>query len=367
MKIVFRCDGSTSIGLGHIFRCKTLASELMSKGAQCIFVLRLHESELYYARTMEGMHTIYLPSETAPLPDTEQNPTAIIDTWLGVSKEKEIQDLTKIILDCEADLVVVDHYAYDLSMTEIVSQNAVLAVIDDLCNRTLICDYVINHNLGFAKQDYNNCINRSGQRATLLLGPNYCLIDKRFSELETQQRIRENKKLNVLITFGAMDHNNLSFLVLKEIFSSKLSHSFNASVMLHANAPHRCQLERWSSNFGDQVKLHWSPQSVPELYAEANFAIGAGGTSAWERCAAGLPTLMMPAAANQKGIIHYISQAGGGKSISLENKKRNYIMNELERIHDNTDCLKTMSKNARNIVDGYGLDRVTKEFFKHAS
>lgn len=367
MKIVFRCDGSTAIGLGHLFRCKTLASFLMSKGVQCIFVIRLHENELYYTRILEGIHAIYLPSETTPLPDNEQNPTAIIDTWLGVSQEKEIEDLSKIILDYEVDLVVVDHYAYDFRMSKIVNQYAILAVIDDLCNRTLICDYVINHNLGFVKEDYNNCKNLNGQCATLLLGPDYCLIDKRFSELEKQQTIRENKKLNLLITFGAIDHNNLSFSVLKEIIGLELLCSANISVMLHANAPHRRQLELWSSNFAGYVKFHWSPQYVPELYIEADLAIGAGGTSAWERCAAGLPTLMIPAAANQKGIIHYISQAGGGKLISLKNTQKNYIINELEDIFDNTLCLKTMSKNARNIVDGYGVDRVAREFLKHAS
>lgn len=367
MKIVFRCDGSTAMGLGHIFRCKTLASVLIEKGVQCIFVIRLHEPSSYYSRVMGEMQTVFLPSETTPLADSDQNPLAIIDTWLGVSQEKEIQDLTKIILDYEADLVVVDHYAYDLRMSELLSQHTVLAIIDDLCNRTLVCDYVINHNLGFNKEDYHNCKNRHGQRATILLGPEYCLIDKRFSELAKQKSICKNDRINLLISFGALDHNNLSFSVLDEIFDSDLSGSINVSVMLHANAPHRRQLERWSSNFDDLVKFYWSPQNVPKLYSEAHLAIGAGGTSAWERCAAGLPTLMLSAAANQKRIIHYISQAGGGKLISIDKTKQNYIISELKSILENTYCLKTMSENARKIVDGYGVDRVVREFFKHAS
>ena len=38
MNIIFRVDASDEIGAGHIVRCQVLASELIVRGHQCLFV-----------------------------------------------------------------------------------------------------------------------------------------------------------------------------------------------------------------------------------------------------------------------------------------------------------------------------------------
>ena len=62
MKVLFRCDGSTDMGLGHLFRCKTLAKKLIDNNVDCLFVLRLHEQKDYYLKIMGTIPTIFLGS-----------------------------------------------------------------------------------------------------------------------------------------------------------------------------------------------------------------------------------------------------------------------------------------------------------------
>ena len=367
MKVLFRCDGSTDMGLGHLFRCKTLAKRLIENNVECMFVLRLHEHKNYYSKIMGTIPTIFLDSNIKPIPDDNNNPCAIKETWLGVSQQKEIKDLIEIISNYKADLLIVDHYAYDHQITSTLNYHTTLVVVDDLSNRALHCDFIINHNLGVNEEDYSNCKTRNDEIPCLLLGPKYCLIEKKFSDVKTKKNVHKNKIINVLISFGALDHSNFSFCVLNAIANSHLLECLNIAVMLHSNAPYRLKLEKWSSEFLPSIKFHWSPKDIPELYSEACFAIGAGGTSAWERCASGLPSLMLPTAANQEKIIQVITEAGGGKKVSLKDDNHDYFLNAVQEILENKSLLNNMSYNARKIIDGHGVDRITDELLKYAS
>jgi UDP-2,4-diacetamido-2,4,6-trideoxy-beta-L-altropyranose hydrolase len=367
MKVLFRCDGSTAMGLGHIFRCISLAKNLLRQNVQCLFVLRTHEQKSYYEPIMGSIPTVYLDSEVTPVPDDMNNPEAIKETWLGVSEEKELNDLTSIMLDHRPNILVIDHYSYNNSLTSALNIFAPLAVVDDLNNRLMQCDIIINHNLGFIKGHYKNCYNKNGDVPKLLLGPEYCMIENSFSTLETSRTFDEDKKLKLLVTFGALDHNNMSLSVLNAIAKSKLSALLDVSVMLHANAPHRNELEKWSSEALPSLKFYWSPEDIPRLYKNASLALGAGGTSAWERCASGLPSLMIPAADNQAKIIDFISEAGGGMKASLTIGENDFFLSLLEEITTNKFLLNQMSYNSRKIVDGHGIDRISCEFLNYAN
>ena len=367
MKVLFRCDGSTAMGLGHILRCISLAKNLLKQNVQCMFVLRTHEKRSYYEPIMGSIATVFLDSEVTPVPDNMNNPKAIKETWLGVSEEKELNDLTSIMLDYRPNILVIDHYAYNNFLTSALNIFAPLAVVDDLNNRTIQCDIIINHNLGFEKDHYKNCYNKNGDVPKLLLGPEYCMIESNFSAVETSRTFDKEEKLKLLVTFGALDHNNMSLSVLNVIAKSKLSALLNVSVMLHANAPYRNELEKWSSEALPGLKFYWSPEDIPRLYKNSSLALGAGGTSAWERCASGLPSLMIPAADNQAKIIDFISKAGGGTQVSLTRGKNDYFLDALKEIIKNRFLLNQMSYKARRIVDGHGIDRISSELLNYAN
>ncbi|HIA05577.1 MAG TPA: hypothetical protein EYN71_02520 [Flavobacteriales bacterium] len=95
---------------------------------------------------------------------------------------------------------------------------------------------------------------------------------------------------------------------------------------------------------------------------KADLYLGSGGTSTWERCCLGLPSLVISTGDNQvrqnkylfkKGVIQYL---GSAESVSRE--KITKALNKFFYKHDN----RTMSKKALKITNGSGLELVSREF-----
>ena len=49
-----------------------------------------------------------------------------------------------------------------------------------------------------------------------------------------------------------------------------------------------------------EARFHWNVTAMAKLMAEADLAIGAGGTTTWERCCLGLPAVLLIVADNQR-------------------------------------------------------------------
>jgi UDP-2,4-diacetamido-2,4,6-trideoxy-beta-L-altropyranose hydrolase len=70
-------------------------------------------------------------------------------------------------------------------------------------------------------------------------------------------------------------------------------------VVIGASAPHRAAIEARLSAL-PQSLLHVQTSRMAKLIMSADLAIGACGSSTWERCCLGLPTLVLVLADNQR-------------------------------------------------------------------
>ena len=86
---------------------------------------------------------------------------------------------------------------------------------------------------------------------------------------------------------------------------------------------------------------------------QADLAIGAGGTTSWERCALGLPTLLFVLADNQRDIAQALQTAGAVQVVDLEN-----VAAVLAALTGDPAQVQTMGRAAAAICDGAGVARV---------
>ena len=90
---------------------------------------------------------------------------------------------------------------------------------------------------------------------------------------------------------------------------------------------------------------------MAELMLNADLAIGAGGSTSWERCCLGLPTLLCVLADNQRNSAESLEELGA--VIIIENLKE-----DLRLITESFGLLNDVSNNAKSICDGLGCARV---------
>jgi UDP-2,4-diacetamido-2,4,6-trideoxy-beta-L-altropyranose hydrolase len=91
----------------------------------------------------------------------------------------------------------------------------------------------------------------------------------------------------------------------------------------------------------------------------ADLAVGAAGSATWERCALGLPALVMSIAENQieiaRGVDHFKAQQYLGACTDISAEK---ISSELKIAIQSPSALREMSRASLLIVDGLGANRL---------
>jgi UDP-2,4-diacetamido-2,4,6-trideoxy-beta-L-altropyranose hydrolase len=243
------------------------------------------------------------------------------------------------------DLLVVDSYALGQHWHQkLRAHTKKILVIDDLADRQFDCDILLNQNLGVEEKVYEGRVPRD---CKLLLGCNYALLRPEFSETRIEaleKRLYNTEIENILVSLGGSDIDNVTYDILQQLDSK-----FNIVVVLGKTSPNIKMIKAYAKNKNIEVIV--DANNMSELMLNADIAIGAGGSTSWERCCLGLPTLLCVLADNQRGAAERLEDQGA--VIIIKNLKT-----DLQLIIENSDHQNIMSNNAKSICDGLGCKRV---------
>lgn len=360
MKIAFRVDASLRIGTGHVMRCLTLADALTADGAECHFLCREHPGHLIEAVRTRGyyVHVLPPPSANISAPQEASHLPAHVD-WLGINWQDDARQSRAVLEDLAPDWLIVDHYALDKSWEQQgVPQACRLMVIDDLADREHSADLLLDQNLGRQAADYaelvpNNC--------TRLIGPRYALLRPEFARLrEKSLARREQPQLKkLLITMGGVDKDNATGQVLEALASCALPRDCRIGVVMGGNAPWLGQVKAQAAAMPWPTEVDVNVSDMAERMTQADLAIGAAGSTSWERCCLGLPTLMVILAENQRIIANTLQAMGAAKLIEDSETLELALPNALRTLLVPV-ALTKMNQAAAEITDGQGLARVCR-------
>jgi len=355
IKAVVRTDSSQQIGSGHVMRCLTLAEELRDQDLETIFITRDHQGNLDEYIMSKGFEVYSLPNPNKY--DLQQNLDGY-EQWLGVKQEKDAEETIQVIPDThtQIDWLIVDHYAIDqVWEKKLRPYTKKIMVIDDLANRQHDCDLLLDQNYIQDNSRYNQLTSLG---TTKLLGPKYALLRKDFIKYsKTEKQI--HKELNrIFVFFGGADQDNLTTAVLKALTIPELRHLFIDVVIGSAN-PHQKEIkEHIDSNH--RIKLYIQVDNMAEIMNNADLALGAGGSTTWERMAVGLPSIVITTAENQVPFNkeldqdNYIYWIGNIKQVSQQ-KIRYAVLNVLR----NPQKLYEMSERVKQLVSTRGTKIVS--------
>lgn len=344
MKILIRTDASSAIGTGHVYRCSSLAEELVRAGHQVTFVCRAqpgHLVDLLRSRGYE-VHALRPTGDVRAAGDRDAAETAAVAPG-------------------PYDWCIVDHYGLDASFESAIRTIAgQVLVIDDLADRPHDCDVLVDASHGAeAASVYDNLVPTRTRR---LVGQDYVLLRAAFRSLAPAPALEDVRRL--LVSFGGNDPPGMTLRavgVLKDPTFANLHIDVTSSI-----ANPRVNTLRQEMLGYDRFHFHVDTPDFHLLLRDCDLCLGAGGTTTWERFYLGKPSLVITLADNQFAFSDRLAQAqlirlvGYAPELDDEDLARALTATIADRDWRRRAALAGMA-----LIDGKGVSRVASALELH--
>lgn len=280
-RILIYANIGPDVGAGHMMRCLSIAKALSQKGGECSFLLP--NAQAPYILGEDNFHKVVLDEQ---------------HTW---QQAVQIQ-----IGAIQPDCVLVDSYAVSMEQLEEINQLAPVVYMDDFAEQRYSVAGIVNYGVAADEKRYQQLYTNT--KTTLLLGTRYTPLRQEFCLVQLPQLKAEPQ--NVLITVGGADPFCTAPVILEYLLRRQtLSHlTFHAVIgALSSTLP---QLAQISAEFSDRVVLHHQVGDMARLMQSCDMAISAGGSTLYELCACGVPSISFAYADNQHPNTKGLAQAG---------------------------------------------------------
>lgn len=327
-RILFRADARPDLGGGHIMRCLSLARALSARGAEIAFATCPGSADLVPALARSGYPVFDAASD---------RDTSCPDTW-----------------NDRADAVFVDLYSSTRAdETALRAFAPVIGVIEDLPDRQHDCDLLVDQGFDRTEAAYAG---RVPAGTTLLLGPNQCPLRPQFAEFRTrsmQRRRRETSPGRILVAMGLTDLGGISGTMAELARRHWPDH--RVDVVVGPGAQSLPGL--LDAATGDpRLNVLIDVDDMHRVMSEADFAIGAGGGTALERCVLGLPSFVVVLADNQRPAAEAIARRGAGWLIDAAGDLDAQIAAHAKAL--GVSELTAAGEAAAALCDGRGAERI---------
>nr|WP_313092880.1 UDP-2,4-diacetamido-2,4,6-trideoxy-beta-L-altropyranose hydrolase [Moraxella sp. CTOTU48268] len=356
MKIVVRADASLTIGSGHIMRCLTLADGLKKQRHDISFICRHHDGHLADLIAQKGFAVQLLAkSKTADFIKQHAH-----SEWLGASESDDFAECQPILQVLKPDWLIIDHYAIGENWEQQAKRllpNLKILAIDDLADRTHDCEILLDQNFGRKNEDYQALVPSHCQ---LLLGTRYTLLRDEFASwraMSLNRRKSVQPPKHILVNLGGVDNDNVTLKILQSLntFVQQSTQSFNVTVVMGKTAPHIESVQRFAKRASFACAVLVNVTNMAQLMANADLAIGAAGSTTWERCCLGLPMMLIVLADNQQVIAKALADKNLVKVVTDIGALDEQLPRLLSELADN---YKKFSRQSAKLVDGQGAKRV---------
>lgn len=334
MKIIFRTDGNSFIGMGHVMRCMSLAKALQQRSCECVFAV---SDETCSSNIQSNGFTVY-------------NLNSLWNQY-----EASTDKFVEFIHSMNPFMVVIDSYYYSDRFLEILCGHTKVAVITESLpgNFTMEVDYFINYNV------FLNHVNDypDSRKTKYMLGSKYALLRTEFEAVPIQN---QNSRNSLAILTGGSDPYNIAPELCETILGDQRFENIALNVIssgLNPNISCLLALEKKVS----RVLLTISPSSMRNEMVKSEVAISAGGSTLYELCACAIPAISFSYADNQLALVHYfdkikmIPYSGDIRTARAETIK--CMMNHLSVLLSDLQMRDTLKHKMRKLCDGRGAKR----------
>lgn len=335
--VFIRADANEQIGTGHVMRCLAIARELLNIGEEVLFVTADNRGDILIQQA--GLRSICMQSD-----------------WTDM--ESELNDLRNYIVQYKPRLVLIDSYYVTENYFKKLHGLSTLAYIDDLNTVCWKVDLLLNYNIFATVFDYSLYWNTNTK---LLLGPRYVPLREEFQSLIFCEK--RDKVKNIMVSAGGADPERVTEKIMEYICTEKEFENTIIHFVVGALNP-RLETIKDKARSVKNAVLHINEHHMADLMQNCDIAVAAAGTTLYELCACGLPTITYTLADNQLVAAEEFQKQG--IMINAGDCRRNSrffdtLKYHLRDIIGDSEKRREMSQRMRMCVDGKGVSRIVEE------
>ena len=273
---VLRADASSSIGVGHVMRSLSLGEALLDEG----FGVELVSFEL--------------------APSLQSLAASCGVEVVELSCAPRSNDDAQFVSQRNANIVVVDGYEFSREFFAVLEASSTpFAVVDDNAETNAHSpSAVINQNPHASASMYAHLHGNS----KLLLGLQYAMVRKEVREVAAMNL--PSREGEVFVAMGGADFLGLTAPIVEALAETGLQIRVAVG---HANTQ-RAQIQKLADQFGHVTLIE--QQDYVSSLASAHVAVLAAGSSLWEACAVGTPSIGLVVADNQSASANAAKKLG---------------------------------------------------------
>ena len=352
-KVWIKANGNGIIATGHIRRCMTIAKELSDLGADTEFILS-DESSADLLKTLSEEDGVFY------------NATILHSVFSDPLTDFPV--MGEMLRDGKPDFFLLDSYFmteeyFDLLNMSIKenSPSTKTGYIDDLCKFDYPVDMVVNYDLIYDENIYSAPVK--------LLGGEYAPLRKQFSDIEYKVNDIAGR---AFLSTGGTDPYHVIGTILNSVYEKsgadskmpRFESDISCDVIVGAlfEDEYKEELKELADKH-KEITLHEYVTDMSGIMKDADFAVTAGGTTLYELCAVGVPTVVFSMADNQMDFVKGFDKVGAAKyagDVREDDKVLRKIVTWGVASVENSSFRQKMSDAARSIVGRDGAKKIAE-------
>lgn len=334
--IFIRADANKTIATGHMMRCMSIARGIQRTGQDVKFIVADNDGGNLVVEN--GFSYMVLQSQ-----------------WNDL--EKEISYMKELIQKERPEWLLIDSYYVTEQYFNELRPLVKIAYIDDLNLFSYNCDMLINYSIYAEDFLYKNF------NTVFVLGSQYAPLREEFSALSV--KVIHDKVQDVLVLTGGADTYHFAINLANEVAHSKREEINNMRFHIVCGRYNQDEvLLKKITNENKNIILYTYVNDLIRLMQNVDMAISAGGSTLYELCACGTPTITYAFADNQlknvekfheKELMYYSGDI-------RKNYQYDRLFELIMEYEKNVEMRKKNSLRLQQSVDGNGGKRIAEKF-----
>lgn len=330
-----RVDVNETIATGHVMRCLAIADAMRALGEETTFLVADETGAAFVTDKGYPVHCLH-------------------SKWDVL--EEEVDALIALIQKYGIRQMLLDSYQVTPRYMERLQEHTRLIYLDDLDAFLYSCDQIINYAVYALDSSYAT---KDGQ-SRHLLGACYMPLRHAFQGLPSKEIHKH--MTNILVLTGGADRYHFARKFMEAYLEWNESEQICVTIICgRYNEDYGMLKMLAAKNAGITVKQ--SVSDIENYMREADVAVSAGGTTLYELCACGTPTISYLLADNQRKNVEKFAElklipySGEAQSVQCIPK----ILRQIKLWQEDARERQNISERMQNMVDGNGAMRIAQK------